>query len=377
MKSVDPASPTALSRMKAHIDRLADAKKINPRNTLVLDLRVPPSYGGSLESLKRFPNYVRYSMLLTVFCFDIGSVSPDALAQIIEKSVNFVPSHIRCSEFCRTGGAYKAHHLQKLRMLKNVSTLELETDEGMKGEYFLFSTLGAYGFHVLYWNTLQAITPDFAYFDQLAQSRGFNTGYCCDSEFVFWQCVESLNTYELYHRSAQHLAKVVDPDFETEKIDISQNPGRRTGFPGMWLQAGWRMWFGPGAFACLPPDRLMSFEGCHGRKILPNGTVFIELFKDVEDTEKPENLRRHKEFRDWLGMDQLEARAGEFAESKADPSTEIKQGVFPHGGVWRITQWFDETGGLKRRSLAAYRKAYEMDAACKPVWYSDRLPVRD
>ncbi len=53
LKSVDPSSATAVSRMQTHIDELATSGATvsgNPAN-LVLDIRVPPGQEGALSSL--------------------------------------------------------------------------------------------------------------------------------------------------------------------------------------------------------------------------------------------------------------------------------------------------------------------------------------
>lgn len=307
------------------------------------------------------------------FCFALDSLKPADVAEVLERHLDFAPTWIRSDQFCKNGGEFKATHIGKLAALSDVSSVELETDLRMRGDYFHFTTLGGLGFQALYWHTDTEKAPSLDFLHSLAQRPGFNAGYCCDADYEFWQSIDSLNTYRRRGRSTENLPTIADPDTGELVVDLSRNPGRRRGFPGMWLQAAWRMWFGPGSFAALPPDRLLAFPESSRKEQLPGGTIFIELFQHLEQTEAAENQHRHQAFGDWMGLDQLEKRADEFND-KSDPGVEIKPGKFPHGGVWLMTQWFDEAGELVRRSRAAYRKSVELDARCQPVWYSDRLP---
>ncbi|HYG33577.1 MAG TPA: hypothetical protein VEC99_02255 [Clostridia bacterium] len=312
------------------------------------------------------------SLQLT-FCFDLDSLKPAELAELIQRSLGFAPTYIRSDQFCKNGGKFKPSHLEKLAALDELSSVELETDLRMRGDYFHFATLGGLGFQALYWHVAPSRAPSLEFLHALSQRPGFNAGYCSDAEYEFWQSIDSLTTYRMRGRSTENLHTISDPDTGELVVDLSRNPGRRRRFSGMWLQAAWRMWFGPGAFPALPPDRLLSFGECSRKEQLPAGTIFIELFEQVEQTETPENQRRQQAFSDWLGLDQLEKRAGEFGD-KSDPGMDIKPGKFPHGGVWLLTQWFDEAGQLVRRSRATYRKSVELDARCRPIWHSGRLP---
>jgi len=311
--------------------------------------------------------------LLTTFCFDLDTLKPADIAEFIQGSLRFTPTYIRSDQFCKNGGVFKADHVGKVASLRDLGSLEVETDLHMRGDYFHFTTLGGLGFQALYWQTDLSKATSLEFLHALSQRQGFHAGYCADADYVFWQSIDSLNTYRMRGRSTENVATTTDPDTGELIVDLSRNPGRRRRFPGMWLQVAWRMWFGPGAFAALPPDRLISFGDCHRKQQLPEGAIFVELFDNVAQTETPENQRRHQAFSDWLGLDQLEKRADEFSDKK-DPGVEIKQGKFPHGGVWLRTQWFNKAGQLVRRSRAAYRKAVELDARCQPIWYSDGLP---
>jgi len=286
--------------------------------------------------------------------------------------LGFTPTYIRSDQFCKNGGAFKASHVAKVASLRDLGSLEMETDLHMRGDYFHFTRLGGLGFEVLYWQTDSARAPSLEFLHALSQHQGFHAGSCADADYVFWQSIDSLNTYRMRGRSTENVPTASDPDTGELIVDLSGNAGRRRRFAGMWLQAAWRMWFGLGAFAALPPNRFLSFSDCHRQEQLPGGTIFIELFDQVTQTETPENQRRHRAFSEWMGLDQLEKRADEFSD-KSDPGVEIKKGKFPHGGVWLMTQGFDEAGQLVRRSRAAYGKAVELDARCQPIWHSDRL----
>ncbi|HYG33578.1 MAG TPA: hypothetical protein VEC99_02260, partial [Clostridia bacterium] len=51
LKTMDPTSLTAMQRAQAHIDKLGQAVVANSGAVIKLDLRVPPTYAGQLDSL--------------------------------------------------------------------------------------------------------------------------------------------------------------------------------------------------------------------------------------------------------------------------------------------------------------------------------------
>src|SRR6185503_8403273 len=109
------------------------------------------------------------------------------------------------------------------------------------------------------WKTPYESHASLERLNQLVNRFGFTAGYTADAEDVVWQCERFISNYELHSKSDDQLSKIFDPVWEREMIDVSRNPGRRTQFPGMWLQSSWRMWFGTNAFRFISPERILSF----------------------------------------------------------------------------------------------------------------------
>jgi hypothetical protein len=313
----------------------------------------------------------------TLMSFDIDSLTGPEIVDVFCRSVKFEVTKFRSSDVCVDGAKFTQKHLDKLRQIKFPERLDIEGELRTRGEHFSLIQSGAFGSSTLFWVTMPENVPDIAFLNELAQKKGFNAGFSQNYSFGFWQDVDRVYVYKMHNRCLDRVSTWYDPDHEEERVDISNNPARRIALPGFRLNPAWRMWFGPGAFPYFPPDRLMTFPGCRQREVLPNGTIFMELFEPPEEAEKPENYRLHQAFRDWTKMDDLEKRAGELAEEKADPSSDYRKVSLPNGGVTQITQWFDEAGKLVRRSRAAYRKTVVLNAAGQPVWQSEKMPARD
>lgn len=161
---------------------------------------------------------------------------------------------------------------------------------------------------------------------------------------------------------------VWDEDFEEEQIDTLKNPGAQHPIPGMWLLAAWRMWFGPGAFRHLPKDRLLNFGEAHRVEELGNEGVFIELFEDPAAVETEAARQAQAAFNRWVNKAGLVANAANLLTGPEDPSHEIEHGNFEHGGVKRLTAWFDKDGNSVRKSKAAEYVTQELDGHGGVVW---------
>ncbi len=138
----------------------------------------------------------------------------------------------------------------------------------------------------------------------------------------------------------------------------------------MWLIAAATMWFGPGAFALLDRERLRALPVGDVEE-RPDGVIRVELFPfEWYRTSVSAVRERQQRFRDWMGLDELEARAEEIhVTMPGDPVVEFDTGEFAHGGVRRITQWLDETAlRAVPKSRASKRRTVELDERGEIVW---------
>jgi hypothetical protein len=306
--------------------------------------------------------------LLTCFCFDMETLNGRNIAGIIEEGLGFVPSEVKTNDFFKAGARYTDGVLKRIASSDRISEVRLQTDAGPAGPYFQVISIGTWGFQAVYWRVPSLDVPSRELCERLTDMPGFNAGYRCAADDVFWQSETNPATYELYDRPHKNLPKVIDPATGEPRIDIRANPGRRTPFPGMWLQSCWQMWFGRGAFARLPMSRLRSFPGAEVNKRLKSGAVFIQLYSDPFSYDSSTSRTVQTAFREWSGMNELEERALEAGAREIDPSFEIREGVFPHGGVRLLTEWLDERDNPTRRSRAAKRVDVELDAEGRELW---------
>ncbi len=143
---------------------------------------------------------------------------------------------------------------------------------------------------------------------EFAEMEDFMVAYVYDEEFVFWQSESDIGVFELNKISHENLPKMVDPIFEREVIDTRKNPGRRTLVPGLWLQSAWLMMFGRSFFKFVPKERLIGFPYADEIKELASGAISIRLFGNPKDSSDIVNLQKMEQFRDWIGLDDLEKK---------------------------------------------------------------------
>jgi hypothetical protein len=307
--------------------------------------------------------------LLTCWCFDPDSIDGTHVGSLIRHGLGFTPTHVRLG---RKTSDYSESILRRLDSSAQVMEVRVQTDTEPGGPYFQVVPIGTWRFQAVYWRVPATDVPSLATLEQLTGLPGFNAGYRCAEADVFWQSEANIATYEQRRRSHSGLRKTEDRTFGGMKIDISGNPGRRVPYPGMWLQSCWQMWFGSGAFKRLPFSRLRDFTEGVTCSVLPSGAVFVQLYDDPFAYDTPDSRRLQARFRDWSGMNELERGAMGDAERVADPTFEMSEGAFPHGGVRLITDWRDAQGRPTRRSQASHRVDVELGPTGLEVWREER-----
>ncbi len=293
-------------------------------------------------------------------------MSPAVVADLIESGdLGFVPAKIGTDQFGRAAGVkYSAKSVGRLRALKDVAWVSVEGDGGR------FELGGIAGWPAQVLILESEGWPPEQLIEKAAVLPGFVAALVGDGDDVFWQSADQVNTYEIHGRAWEHLPKVHDEVFDRDKIDVSGNPGRRAPAPGMWLWAASKIWFGPGAFALVERERVLTLPV--GRVAsLADGVVVVELFELSDDLVAIRDAQRV--FRDWLDYDGLEKRGAELAGALMDPRVEFEVGEFPNGGVRRVIEWLDH-GRLVSRSTATERRCMELDETGQLIW-QETLPV--
>src|SRR5579871_448014 len=235
------------------------------------------------------------------FCFDLDAVSGETIVDLIQSHLGFEPVFVRGEDVSKKRTRFKPTVLAKLRPLKTVGMLRLDTDApsaGLDGPSFSVQSGPSWSSHSLYWEVAADRLPTRDMLDKLTALQGFNAGFAADADDVFWQSMTDISTYDLYKRSHSHLPKIRNATFNEDCIDISKNPGRRDPFLGMSMQVSWRMWFGSGFFNYVPRDRVLAFKGARAIEELPSGAVFVELYEDPFGAEKNRDVQAA--FRAWV-----------------------------------------------------------------------------
>lgn len=293
---------------------------------------------------------------LVQLCLAPGAVDAAFLAHLIRThDLGFEPLHLSGSELRSGTTRYGQKALDRLAA---AGAVEWAAVGGEGGESFELS--GVAGHHVkqILWQRRHA-RFDRSLIDAVVSRPGLNAGYLSDAEDSYWQSETSIEAYERRGRPHAHLPKTDGGFFpgEGEPIDVSGNPGRQSPFGGIWLFAAAEMWFGPGAFRYLDRERMLelpvgSVEQAAG------ATLHVELFPfDWYEANLDEVRARQRQFRDWMGFDELESEADDLLDDEpSDPVCEIETGAFPNGGVRLVTEWLDRDGVREVPRSRAERK---------------------
>jgi hypothetical protein len=315
-----------------------------------------------------------YKAFKTTLCYDQDSLSNEHLVSLLRQGIHFKPSRVRMDRrvFPIKDGLLNDQICSRIIGYGEFHQLEIETELSLNGPRIDVVRFSDWGFLSVYWKTPYEDHPSVSDIEAWTKIAGFNMGTTADVDDVVWQNMEAICNYESSRKPHQHLPKIYDPDFEEEKIDISQNPGKQITLPGMWLMSTWRMWFGTGAFQYFSPERIVAFAQAYRIERLDSSVIFVELYEDGASFDLPENRARQMAFREWIGLQELEKHALEYLEKsgKFDSPNEMKDGHFQHGGVWQYTEWLDASGKAVRKSRAVKKRETEYSAQFKRIWTS-------
>lgn len=282
--------------------------------------------------------------LSTACCFSPSSVDGSVVADLIEVESALDLTKVVSADFPHRGRFFPRKHLPQLREQHPVGSLILRGE----ADSLTVATVAKWDVQMLYVNRASGsfdVAGNQSQMSRLSSAVGFRFASLSDPEDAKWQ---SETDFDYYRRAGRK----VDPSLIStdengrETVDVSNNPGRWAFFPGMRLEASWRMWFAEYAQQWFPVDRLMAFQGATQIEKLPNGVVFVELF---DDPEAPDGAVQQA-FRDWMGFEVLEREARDYlGRPRGSASVEIE--TMENGGRV-LRSWESLTGAVVPRDLA-------------------------
>lgn len=188
---------------------------------------------------------------------------------------------------------------------------------------------------------------------------GFTVAYLGDSEDAYLQSETSVKNLAQRNIDVDALPKKRGGLFpwESAVVDITQNPGRRVPWNGMWLWAASEIWFGPPALHWFPPSRLRACASAESVSQVDD-CVHVELFPfDWYGKRRDEIRRRQTELRQLLDWDRLEEEPDRDA---GDPQVEFEVG--DGGKARRVTLWLGvDRETVVPRSRASWRRVAIVD----------------
>lgn len=307
--------------------------------------------------------------LEAVFCYDFRALTGSVLADIIQQGIGFEPGYVTLyatdARFNLRNGKWDSTGcLNRIRAAAEVDGLLLGTEPD--GHVFHFVSRPDLHSDVIFLTLPSDQMPTRNVLDHWSSLPDFHVGYLADHDYTKWQSEEMLSSYEDAAKSTKELRTYGHEPILF--VDISENPGRRTEFPGFFLQAAWRMWFGPVALAHISVDRIRAIDQPIVMEWLDHGALFCQLYADSRTFETPDARDLQRRFREASGMDQLENQAPKLFADIADPVYEINHGIFEHGGTVRLTTWLDENEQPVTRSKATQSSIIECDRSGNRVW---------
>lgn len=179
-------------------------------------------------------------------------------------------------------------------------------------------------------------------------------GYICDGMDNFWQSTEQVANYKDYNKAYEHLKLIQSPIFKHEMIiDIEQNPGHYHIVNDLWFGSCWAMWFGKQYYDYIPETAIASFNEGYENVQLENGARRVILYEDIFSYDNPNSRKVQQKFRDITGMDIVAHDLMKKPPGNIDPTIEILNGSFEHGGTKMMKRYLDSNGEMTKKSKAA------------------------
>ncbi|WNR46875.1 hypothetical protein [Paenibacillus roseipurpureus] len=292
----------------------------------------------------------------------------------------FVPSKMKGKAI--TGGSYRKYNEKKFidGLVK-----EEKTDNG-----FIYGMKDELGNWVTFTKALHYVNVsmcllDAVYDDKMIQIMNeIDTIVCkynvivarvCSLEDDFWQNNEDPQFYEVYGKSMEGIKTKYSTIYTGEQIiDVEYNPGHSHIANEIWFGSCWSMWFSKGYYKFIPKEVLESFKSCFKNDSLKDDVIKIVLHPRVWDFALTENREKQWAFRRWTGIDEVAHYYMNQSKISNDPAVSIDSEVnCQHGGLKRITYFFDNKDEIVPKSKAYKSKTYELDETGTVIWSSEEL----
>lgn len=245
----------------------------------------------------------------TKLSFKAGTFSGGSFLDLIKLYVDFEIKKFSVDEIRDSEMNYNEKYFSKIEKCTDEAELIFRTDykNGKPNEQFwIMESAVPKSPQTLYWFLNDRYLSDDNLL-ALTSSENFTTGYISDADFLQWQNEKSIKNYEYYGKEHKHLPRIFDKDFNQWEIDIKKiNPGRSAVVANMWLQSAFIMLFGRHFIELVGKEKLLKFEHAYEIKELPNGVIWIQLYKDLRESASPEVLQVLKQFREWIELDKYE-----------------------------------------------------------------------
>jgi len=239
-----------------------------------------------------------------LLCFKENSLDGRFCAEFIEKYVGFAPEKIILNSYVKDWNEKK--HLKKIRECRNLEDLIfisrtssfMVTDvRSVKDPYQILDIAqDDHSFH-----------PTDTEIETFINIDGFICAYLFDSNYVTQQSARNQSKYEVAGiplSLAEGIPFTID-EHGHKVFDTSGNPGREDVISSTSLLASWKMWFGKNFYKICPKEKLLNFDSAFSIKELPNDVVYVQLYRDVEESRSQESQKTQACWRQWLDFDNL------------------------------------------------------------------------
>jgi hypothetical protein len=254
--------------------------------------------------------------LKTEACFRKNSISGIELMEIFEKTTNIKPNNIEIGSSNLKSNSYKLDLIKSFKSGKMPSHIYISEKDIYSRNVFMYVNSDWLGIESIYWKIEDNEAIKDSYFNEVCNFHGCLNIFQYDNDFVLWQSEKSVSRYIDCKRPYEHLPIFEEGILKRKLIDISVNPGRSVTVNGLTIMAAWKTWFAPSVFPIFPKEKLLRFENAFRIEELNNGSVFVQLYKNVADSEKLENLNVMQKFRNFMNMEGIELRKDIFESLK-------------------------------------------------------------
>ena len=120
----------------------------------------------------------------------------------------------------------------------------------------------------------------------------------------------------------------------------------------LWFGSCWAMWFGNDYYQYIPESLIASFKDGFENMQLDSGARRVLLYEDISSFDKLENREIQQKFRYVTGMDVVAHELMNKPPESVDPTIEILNGQFEHGGTKMMKRYLDKENEMIEKSKA-------------------------